>query len=88
MSLLFNMLSGFAIAFLPRSKGLLISWPVQRHALWLDLGHRMPEARMKESLACFSFSRIVTLSASTSTSTSSIWKLSKLLTLRVFMKAS
>ena len=26
MSLLFNMLSGFVIAFLPRSKGLLISW--------------------------------------------------------------
>ena len=26
MSLLFNMLSGFAIAFLPRSKHLLISW--------------------------------------------------------------
>ena len=27
MSLLFNMLSRFVIAFLPRSKGLLISWP-------------------------------------------------------------
>ena len=26
MSLFFNMLSGFVIAFLPRSKGLLISW--------------------------------------------------------------
>ena len=26
MSLLFNMLSSFVIAFLPRSKGLLISW--------------------------------------------------------------
>ena len=26
MSLLFNMLSRFVIAFLPRSKGLLISW--------------------------------------------------------------
>ena len=26
MSLLFNMLSRFAIAFLPRSKGLLVSW--------------------------------------------------------------
>ena len=26
MSLLFNMLSGFVIAFLPRSKHLLISW--------------------------------------------------------------
>ena len=26
MSLLFNMLSGFAIAFLPRSKHLLVSW--------------------------------------------------------------
>ena len=28
MSLLFNMLSGFVIAFLPRSKHLLISWLV------------------------------------------------------------
>ena len=27
MSLLFNMLSRFVIAFLPRSKGVLISWP-------------------------------------------------------------
>ena len=27
MSLLFNMLSRLVIAFLPRSKGLLISWP-------------------------------------------------------------
>ena len=27
MSLLLNMLSRFVIAFLPRSKGLLISWP-------------------------------------------------------------
>ena len=86
--LLFNMLSRFVIAFLPRSKGLLISWPVQRQALWPDLGHKMPEAKMKESLACFSFSKTITLSASTSTSTSSIWKLSKLLTLRVSMKAS
>ena len=57
--LLFNMLSRFVIAFLPRSKGLLISWPVQRQALWPDLGHKMPEAKMKESLACFSFSKTV-----------------------------
>ena len=88
IALLFNILSRFVIAFLPRGKHLFISWPVQRQALWPDLGHKMPEAKIKESLACLSFSRTVILSASTSTSTGSIWKLSKLLTLRVFMKAS
>ena len=36
MSLLFNMLSGFAIAFLPRSKRLLISWLQSLSAVTLD----------------------------------------------------
>ena len=36
MSLLFNMLSRFAIAFLPRSKRLLISWLQSLSAVILD----------------------------------------------------
>ena len=36
MSLLFNMLSRFAIAFLPRSKRLLISWLQSLSAVTLD----------------------------------------------------
>ena len=36
MSLLFNMLSGFVIAFLPRSKCLLISWPRSPSAVILE----------------------------------------------------
>ena len=36
MSLLFNMLSGFVIAFLPRSKHLLISWPQSPSAVILE----------------------------------------------------
>ena len=36
MSLLFNMLSRFAIAFLPRSKHLLISWPQSPSAVILE----------------------------------------------------
>ena len=37
MSLLFNMLSRFVIAFLPRSKHLLISWLQSPSAVILDL---------------------------------------------------
>ena len=37
MSLLFNTLSGFVIAFLPRSKCLLISWPQSPSAVILEL---------------------------------------------------
>ena len=37
MSLLFNMLSRFVIAFLPRSKGLLISWLQSTSAVILGL---------------------------------------------------
>ena len=36
MSLLFNMLSRFVITFLPRSKGLLISWLKSPSAVILD----------------------------------------------------
>ena len=36
MSLLFNMLSGFVIAFLPRSKCLLISWQHSPSAVILE----------------------------------------------------
>ena len=36
MSLLFNMLSGLAIAFLPRSKHLLISWLQSSSAVILE----------------------------------------------------
>ena len=36
MSLLFNMLSMFVIAFLPRSKGLLISWLQSPFAVILE----------------------------------------------------
>ena len=36
MSLLFNMLSRFVITFLPRSKGLLISWLKSPFAVILD----------------------------------------------------
>ena len=36
MSLLFNMLSGFVIAFLPRSKRLLISWLQSPSAVILE----------------------------------------------------
>ena len=36
MSLLFNMLSGLVIAFLPRSKRLLISWPQSPSAMILE----------------------------------------------------
>ena len=36
MSLLFNMLSRFVIAFLPRSKCLLISWPQSASAVILE----------------------------------------------------
>ena len=36
MSLLFNMLSTFVIAFLPRSKHLLISWPQSPSAVILE----------------------------------------------------
>ena len=36
MSLLFNMLSRFVIAFLPRSKGLLISWLQSQSAVILE----------------------------------------------------
>ena len=36
MSLLFNMLSRFVIAFLPRSKGLLISWLQSPSAVILE----------------------------------------------------
>ena len=36
MSLLFNMLSRFGIAFLPRSKGLLISWLQSPSAVILE----------------------------------------------------
>ena len=36
MSLLFNKLSRFAIAFLPRSKHLLISWPQSPSAVILE----------------------------------------------------
>ena len=39
MSLLFNMLSGFVIAFLPRSKHLLISWKSLEDGWWW---HRRP----------------------------------------------
>jgi len=46
MSLLFNILSRLVIAFLPRSKRLLISWlqsPLQLHAMkwWHARGHRI-----------------------------------------------
>ena len=37
MSLFFNMLSRFVIAFLPRSKSLLISWPQSPSAVILEL---------------------------------------------------
>ena len=37
MSLLFNILSGFVIAFLPRSKGLLILWLQLLSAVILEL---------------------------------------------------
>ena len=37
MSLLFNMLSRFVIAFLPRSKRLLITWPQSPFAVILEL---------------------------------------------------
>ena len=37
MSLLFNMLSRLVIAFLPRSKHLLISWPQSPSAVILDI---------------------------------------------------
>ena len=37
MSLLFNMLFGFVIAFLPRSKCLLISWLLSLSAVILEL---------------------------------------------------
>ena len=36
MSLLFNMLSQLVITFLPRSKGLLISWLQSRYAVILE----------------------------------------------------
>ena len=36
MALLFNMLSRFVIAFLPRSKCLLISWPQSLSAVILE----------------------------------------------------
>ena len=36
MSLLFNTLSGFVIVFLPRSKRLLISWPLSTSAVILE----------------------------------------------------
>ena len=36
MSLLFNMLSGFVIAFLPKSKCLLISWQQSLSAVILE----------------------------------------------------
>ena len=36
MSLLFNMLSGLVIAFLPRSKHLLISWLQSQSAVILE----------------------------------------------------
>ena len=36
MSLLFNMLSRFVIAFLPRSKCLIISWPKSPSAVFLE----------------------------------------------------
>ena len=36
MSLLFNMLSRVVTAFLPRSKGLLISWPQSPSAMILE----------------------------------------------------
>ena len=36
MSLLFNMLSRFVIAFLPRSKHLLMSWPQSPSAVILE----------------------------------------------------
>ena len=36
MSLLFNMLSRFVIAFLPRSKGLLVSWMQSPSAVILE----------------------------------------------------
>ena len=42
MSLLFNMLSRLIIAFLPRSKCLLISWLQSPSAVILDLLHRKP----------------------------------------------
>ena len=37
MSLLFNMLSGLVVTFLPRSKGLLISWLQSASAVILEL---------------------------------------------------
>ena len=49
MSLLFNMLSGLAIAFLPRSKHLLISWLQSSSAVILE-----PTKRSMSLFHCFS----------------------------------
>ena len=40
MSLLFNTLSRLVIAFLPKSKHLLISWLQSPSAVILELGHK------------------------------------------------
>ena len=49
MSLLFNMLSRFVIAFLPRSKRLLISWLLSPSAVIL----KPPKNKVSHCLHCF-----------------------------------
>ena len=50
MSLLFNMLSRLVIAFLPRSKGLLISWLQSPSAVILE----PPQNKVRNCFHCFS----------------------------------
>ena len=52
MSLLFNMLSGLVIAFLPRSKRLLISWPQSLSAVILE----PPKNKVFHCFYCFPIS--------------------------------
>ena len=55
MSLLFNMLSRFVIASLPRSKCLLISWLESASTVILEPKKRKSEKRKKKICHCFHF---------------------------------
>ena len=51
MSLLFNMLSRLAIAFIPRSKPLLISWLQSPSAvIWAQLSFTFPSEEEEENV--------------------------------------
>ena len=63
MSLLFNMLSRFVIAFLPRSKHLLVSWPQSPSAVIFDPKARpFCDRQVGELRECVSVSLVLLIS--------------------------